>query len=108
MNTTEMTIDQLAAHVETIDDVEELQEVRAAEQDGKDRSGAYDVIDARIAALEPGDYPAYDLGAPNTTYAVGHPDGEVQFITDDTGQFTPTNEREVWALNELGAKPGKE
>lgn len=45
---------------------------------------------------------------PDTTYVVGHPDGEVEFKTDGEGRFTPSNEKEAWAANELGNAPGKE
>jgi hypothetical protein len=44
----EHTIDELEAQLDDIDDPEALQEIREAEADGEDRSGALDTIDNRL------------------------------------------------------------
>lgn len=118
MDTDAMTVDQLEAHLATIDDIDELEQMRAAEDDGQQRKGAYDAIDARIAQLrgEAGEtpealsYPVYDLGDDykDAEIVVGHADGEIKLTADSEGRVTPTNQNEVWALNELGAKPRKD
>jgi hypothetical protein len=105
-----LTLDELEAHLATVDSLEALDEIRRVEEEGRDRSGAYDLIEAareRIAPAE-SDYPAYDLGQANATFVVGRPDGEVEFTTNAEGYYTPTDEREVEALATLGAKPGRE
>lgn len=39
----------------------------------------------------------------DATYVVAHPaHGEIKFTTDDSGSVTPKNEKEVWALQQLG------
>ena len=114
MDTDAMTVDQLEAHLATVDDIDELEQLRAAEDDGQQRKGAFEAIDARIAQLR-GDgsiegFPTYELGDgyENAEIVVGHADGEVKFTADADGCVTPTNQKEVWALNELGANPRKD
>lgn len=41
----------------------------------------------------------------DATHVVGHPDGEVEFSTDESGTYTPKDDREEWALQQLGATP---
>lgn len=108
-DTDSMTVPQFVAHLATVDDAAELARMRTAEEDGQKRKGIFEAIDARAAELE-GTTEAFDTYqlASSTTYVVAHPDGEVTFTTEEDGSYTPTSEREAWALNELGVKPGRE
>ncbi|EMA46531.1 gas vesicle protein GvpO [Halococcus saccharolyticus] len=45
------TIDELEAQLDEIDDPETLQEIRDAETDGEDRTGALDAIDERLNSV---------------------------------------------------------
>lgn len=39
----------------------------------------------------------------DATYVVAHPaHGEVKFASNDAGEYTPKNEKEIWALQQLG------
>jgi hypothetical protein len=49
------TIDELEDELAKIDDPEELREVRDAEADGEDRTGARELIDERLDAVADGD-----------------------------------------------------
>jgi len=46
------TLDELEAELSDIDDQAILDRIEVAEQDGKDRDGAYELIDARRSELE--------------------------------------------------------
>lgn len=48
----EHTIDGLEEEIETIDDPEELRDIREAETDGQDRSGAIEAIDQRLESID--------------------------------------------------------
>ncbi|WP_058365409.1 hypothetical protein [Haloparvum sedimenti] len=48
----ERTVDELRDRVEDVEDVDLLEAIKDAEEDGKDRETAKDAIDARIAELE--------------------------------------------------------
>lgn len=61
---TDGTIDELKAHVSTLDDVAALGALKDAENAGKDRAGAHAVIDARIAELTPQDGVDADVDTP--------------------------------------------
>lgn len=48
----DQSIEKLSAHLDGVDDRDELTRLRAAETAGKSRTGALDAIDARIAAID--------------------------------------------------------
>lgn len=51
LDPTELTIDELEAELDDVDDPEALEEIREAEADGEDRTGAKEAIDQRLEAV---------------------------------------------------------
>lgn len=51
-------------------------------------------------------FDTFDLRVTEATeFLVAHGDGEVVFTTDDKGHYTPKDELELWAMQQLGARP---
>lgn len=98
VNPTELTVAELGNAIQTLDDIETLQAILAAEEDGKDRSSAKSLIQKRIDSVDEDDEEAeIEYIPPEEKYPdLDHPTADKQYIKAlENGDY-----RDMWVYCE--------
>ncbi|MDZ7730328.1 MAG: electron transfer flavoprotein subunit alpha/FixB family protein [Natrialbaceae archaeon] len=98
LDPSDVTVDELREAVADIDSIEDLETIRDAEADGKNRTTALEAIDDRLEDLSDGDEPAGD--APDEEDTEEETEADTEAEEEDPLDHPTRDKRHIRALND--------